>query len=199
MRQLQRFIQAHPVLSKLSSLRVSFFLSFFKLSHPDLDQPLKLIPSVSEVADSVYIEWVFSHADCILLQFNFCLVDLLVSSLAVLFDPLSELFVVDCRLILIIALPSELIWLVIFLKVKSVFNLLELLAGKREHVTSPLPLHVSLALVFFVVEYAACTNLLVHDGDRLESIGQNNVGVHCCYINVVDQWLHLYEGALVSQ
>lgn len=62
-----------------------------------------------------------------------------------------------------------------------------------------MPLYVSLTVVFWLVEDATCTGLLVDDSDWLESVGQDDIGVHCCHINVIDKRLTLNVWTVVLQ
>ena len=62
----------------------------------------------------------------------------------------------------------------------------EFVTIKRVNFAFPLPIKVSLAVVRLSIEDASCTDLLVNNGHGLQPIGQDDIGVHGCYIDVVN-------------
>ena len=51
----------------------------------------------------------------------------------------------------------------------------------------PLPSKPAFAFILFRVETARRTGLRLHDGDWLQTVGQNNIGVHGSHVHVVDE------------
>ena len=56
-----------------------------------------------------------------------------------------------------------------------------------EEFASPLPIEFALAIVFVLVIETACTYLVVDNRSGLETVGENNVGVHGTNVDVVNQ------------
>lgn len=67
---------------------------------------------------------------------------------------------------------------------------------QRVELTLPLPVEGALAVIRLLVEDAAGADLLVHDRHWLQTVGKDDVWVHGCYIDVVDQRLDVHHGAL---
>lgn len=57
---------------------------------------------------------------------------------------------------------------------------------QRKDCSSPLPLQLPLAFIFRRVEETARADLVIDYRDGLETVGEDYVGVHGCYIDVVD-------------
>lgn len=59
---------------------------------------------------------------------------------------------------------------------------------EREVFPFPLPLQTSLAVVLRRIEQTPRTYPVIDNSHRLQSIGDDDVGVHCSHIDVVDEW-----------
>ena len=79
-----------------------------------------------------------------------------------------------------------------------ILNTLILFTGEGEIFTFPLPLQVTFALVFIFIEGTTSADLLVYYRNWLKSVGEDDIWVHSCDINVIDEWLSLIDGAAVS-
>jgi hypothetical protein len=55
---------------------------------------------------------------------------------------------------------------------------------------------LTLVLLRFSIEDTTGTYFFVDNGDRLESVRQNDVGVHSSYVDMINQWLRLDVGTL---
>ena len=205
MGELKRLIEVHKVLSLLDLEGITLFSSFGEFTTPDLDQCLKFVSSISEIADCVNIERILPLTHGVEFKVNFGLMNLLVDILAVLLN--------SCFKPLLLSLSGEWILRVqgtssslVVLKVvvlllfihQLVLNLLILLAREGKVVTLPLPVHVPLALVLIFVEDATGTDLLAHDSRWLKTVGQDDVRIHSGHVNVVDQGFGLIGRALLS-
>jgi len=123
-----------------------------------------------------------------------CLVD----TLAVLFDTLSQLFIEDSSIVAGILPLVLLVWCIFFVVLKLVLDSLEFFPVKREHFSTPLPLKIALTVVLITVKDAAGADLFIDYGDGLKSVGEDNIGVHCCHIDVINERLFFKEGALIT-
>ena len=117
----------------------------------------------------------------------------LVRTLAVLSHTLLQLLCVS-----VVRDVSRAVFAVL-LVVEVVLDRLILALVQREELAAPNPVQGSLAVVVRLVERTACTDLLRNDSRGLQTISQDDVGVHSANINVVDQRLCHYDWATVSQ
>jgi hypothetical protein len=133
---------------------------------------------------------------------------LLIDILAVFLDSLLEFLLLSLRLqgtlVTTWSASSESLFPTCLIKIavllllihQLILDTLVLLSREREIITFPLPMHVPLAVIFLLIKDASCANLLIDNRSGLQSIRENNVRVHSCNINVIDQGFDLIDRAL---
>lgn len=101
---------------------------------------------------------------------------------------LSDSFL-EFSLVLPAILVFSLLILVLFvhLVVQNLLDSKHLCLVQREELPFPFPFQLSFAVVLVVVPHAASADTVVHNGDGLEAVCEDNVGVHSSNIHVVDQ------------
>jgi hypothetical protein len=172
--QLHRFVQNHQTFSLLYSSSVLGLASLFVIFLPLLCQTFVFVSPISEVSDRIDVERILTHTYDIGSLFDSFNVSSLIDPLRIGFNlSLDGLFKL---------LTLELSFGCNCFPNFKIFTLFD-----RERCSSPFPLKLSFASVFGLVEQAPRTGLIVDDRYRLEAIRQNNVGVHGCDINVVDE------------
>lgn len=135
---------------------------------------LVFVTTVPKGTDGVNIEGIFTHTDDIcpcLSQLNMCL---LVNTLRVCFDLCLHCFV---QLLSLSLKPTADFLLDL--------HMLSLIQWKN--CPSPFPLQLSLALILRRVEQAPRTNLVIDYRNGLKSVGEDDIGVHGCHVDVVDE------------
>lgn len=134
---------------------------------------LVFVTTVPKGTDCIDVEGIFTHADDIrpgLSQLYMCLfVNTLGVGLHLCLNSLIQLRPLSLK-------PTTNLLLDL--------HMLSLIQWKNS--PSPFPLQLPLALILRRVEQTSRTNLVIDYRDGLKSVGENDIGVHCCHVDVVD-------------
>mmetsp|Transcript_50911 Transcript_50911/g.118621 ORF Transcript_50911/g.118621 Transcript_50911/m.118621 type:complete len:361 (-) Transcript_50911:1619-2701(-) len=191
--ELQRVIEKHHVLGFVLCNHIAAFFGFLQLLVPLFGLSLEHVPPVTEVEDCVDIERILTLADNVpavlvhralqplvglLRELSYCLGDL--GDLLPLFQ-LAPLHTMGFPSLLVLLHVAVLVIL------HLVNDGADISPFGHVKVTTPLPIHLPLAIVGGIVVAAGVAELLRYDGHRLKPVRQNDVGIHCPHVQVVDQ------------
>ena len=193
MRQLKRIIQHNHICRLLDFDDVPALFRFVQIVLPLLILPFVHVATITKRLHGVDVEWVFSHADTRLFRRRHrFLHNLSINFLRIQLQALLLLLL----LLFVRKFSPRSLWATGMRRRKLINLQLRLdggiLARRRGKVlTTPNPFHLTQASLTRSVVIARGAYILIDDSRRLQAVRQNNVRVHCCYVQVINQRFHV--------
>lgn len=176
MSQLHRFEQLHKFYLFFLLFVFSFLGFLGGFSFVDFGERFIFISAISESSYCINIKWILSHTYSVSANFANWNMTFGVDFLAILFY-----FAFECFFLL-----NFIIIVGIWLQSLFLFNQRILSLVQGEIFSLPLPLQASLAIIFWGIEQASWADTIIDNCNRLQAVGNNDVGVHGCDVNVID-------------
>lgn len=149
----------------------------------------KVITTISESSYGIHVKRIFSHANCVCFYFTGWVMDFFINSLTIILDLLFKTLLI---------LLSTLFFNVFFLA-EFLFNLKVLTLIERKNFSFPFPLKISFTVWFRrIIKQTSRTDSVINNCNRLKSVCQNNVWIHGCNVQMVNQWFSFVFGRIFN-